>query len=265
MKSGDQILLEVFRHAVFSRPDLLPAFERVVLLARRKNQWNEVLKNDVSVEDRFTKIFKDDLWDGGESRSGPGSGLAYTSNLRSRLPALFDKYQVKSVFDAPCGDFHWMQHLLAKVNIDYIGGDIVRELIEKNQKKFGRTNINFVHVNIIANALPSADLMICRDCLFHFSYQDILKTLQNFVRSKIAFLLTTTHTTGLKNRDILTGDFRQINLFDFPFDFTPQPLERIDDWMKPEPERQMCLWTRAEVEMASERLAANLSTLPNTD
>jgi hypothetical protein len=161
MKNGDQILLEIFRHVVFSRPDLLPTFERMVFLARRKHQWSQVLSDDVPVKERFTKIYRDDLWDGGESRSGPGSGLAYTTNLRLKLPALFDKYQIKSVFDAPCGDFHWMQHVLAKSNIDYIGGDIVEELVERNQKQFGKKIVNFMHINVIEDPFPFADLRVC--------------------------------------------------------------------------------------------------------
>jgi hypothetical protein len=87
--------------------------------------------------------------------------------------------------------------------------------------------------------------------------------LKNFLASKIPYLLTTTYVAKEKNQDILTGAFRLMNLFEYPFEFSSNPLERIDDWRKPEPERQMCLWTRAEVEQAVTKFEANLSNHPD--
>jgi len=256
----ERTLLNVVQHIVVSQPQLLPSIERIVFLARRRGEWNKILKEEVPIEERFTKIYKENMWNGNESRSGFGSGLAYTENLRAKLPPLIAKYQVKSVFDAPCGDLHWMRYLLPTLTIDYVGGDIVKELIEENRKNFSNARTQFMHMNLLEDPFPAVDLMLCRDCLFHFSYGDIRKMLRNFVASNIPYLLTTTHVTGEKNRDIVTGAFRQINLFDYPFHFDANPLERIDDWMKPEPERQMCLWSRTEVERALLRLETNMAS-----
>jgi hypothetical protein len=65
--------------------------------------------------------------------------------------------------------------------------------------------------------------------------------------------LTTTHinSTGFENRDIETGSFRLMDLFKAPYSF-PAPLVVIDDWLPPEPERQMCLWRRDQVASALE-------------
>ena len=39
------------------------------------------------------------------------------------------------MLDIPCGDFYWMKEVDLK-DIEYIGADIVDELIKKNNDKF---------------------------------------------------------------------------------------------------------------------------------
>ena len=38
-----------------------------------------------------------------------------------------------------------------------------------------------------------------------------------------------------------------MDLFKAPYSFPSPPLLVIDDWLPPEPERQMCLWSREQV------------------
>jgi len=74
--------------------------------------------------------------------------------------------------------------------------------------------------------------MICRDCLFHFSYQDIFQFFKNFLSSKIDYLLLTSHLNDkpkFKNEDIVTGDFRFIDFFSKPFNFDKNYLFTFDD------------------------------------
>jgi hypothetical protein len=74
-----------------------------------------------------------------------------------------------------------------------------------------------------------------RDCLFHFSYNDINKFLKNINKIKYKYLLTTTHIVkkNFINRDIITGDFRIINLFSYPFNFNNQNIvDRVNDYPK---------------------------------
>ena len=80
---------------------------------------------------RFSKIYKKNLWGNSQSRSGDGSTLEYTENIRVELPRLFLKYDIRSVLDGPCGDFNWMS-LIAESNpsIFFIGVDIVPELVK---------------------------------------------------------------------------------------------------------------------------------------
>jgi hypothetical protein len=217
-----------------------------------KRFQSEVLSLQSS-EDRFTWIYENNFWSSSESRSGAGSTLKYTENLRKELPNLFRKYSIEKIFDAPSGDFNWMSHLLPTVKIEYIGGDIVKPLIENLNSKHKSTNISFVHFDLIKEIPPEVDLMICRDCLFHLSFQDTKSVLENFIKSKSTYLLTTTHKNLgnlFANRDISTGDFRCIDLFSAPYRFPADPLFVIEDWIAPDHERQMCLWSREQILLA---------------
>ena len=76
--------------------------------------------------------------------------------------------------------------------------------------------------------LPKADILFCRDCLVHLSNEDIAKSIQNIRQSDITYLLTTTFTQCDENHDIVTGDWRIINLEKPPFNF-PKPMSLINE------------------------------------
>jgi hypothetical protein len=205
-----------------------------------------------SIEKKFTWIYEHNHWKSGESVSGLGSTLEYTENLRKELPEFLSKFNIKKILDAPCGDFNWMRYLLPQIDVDYIGADVVKPLIDSLTAKYASAHISFMHLDLLKDKLPEADLMICRDCLFHLSYAEAKSALENFLASNIPYLLTTTHTSvnDFKNKDISTGDFRLMNLFKPPYNFPLPPIASIDDWRAPDPERQMCLWNRDQVEHA---------------
>ena len=206
------------------------------------------------IEEVFTDIYVNRRWDEpdkpNESVSGNGSTLDFTRNLRQELPKLFDMFAIRTVFDAPCGDLNWMSRVLAeRPDIIYTGGDIVEPLIDNLNKTYAdNANLTFAKIDIINDTLPDADLMICRDCLFHFSETDIKTFLNNFVNSNIAALLTTTDILPTSNRDIVTGDYRNLNLLAEPYNFTPNFIYEIDDWPYPTPAtRKMLMWSKEQI------------------
>jgi glycosyltransferase involved in cell wall biosynthesis len=200
-------------------------------------------------QDTFTRIYQNNQWGNSESRCGPGSTVSDAANLRQHLPALFEQFNITSVLDAPCGDFNWMRLVVEATAIRYVGADVVADIVSSN-RRFESDRVTFVSLDITTDTLPKADLMICRDCLFHLSYEATRAFLENFVRADISYLLTTTHKNPNRfvNRDIATGGFRPMDLFSSPYNLDPQPLMRIDDWLAPEPEREMCLWSRAQIQ-----------------
>ncbi len=114
------------------------------------------------------------------------------------------------------------------LDIDYIGGDIVDELIQDNQRRYGGDGRRFMHLDLLQDELPPVDLILCRDCLVHFSYQHIFRAIKNVKHSCSRYLLTTTFVGREANEDIPTGGWRPINLQRPPFCF-PVPLKLIDE------------------------------------
>jgi len=217
-------------------------------IKRERNFRKSILIQD-SLEKRFTEIHNANYWGSEESVSGKGSTILYTSNLRKNLPILFKYYNIEKVFDSPCGDYNWMNKVVSESSISYVGADIVVNLVDSLNKKYSNNRVSFYHMDITCSKFPDADLMICRDCLFHLSYDDIFKFIKNFIESNIPLLLTTTHinNTNFLNKNIVSGDARLIDLFSAPFGFPKDVLFRIDDWIFPEPQREMCLWTRDQL------------------
>lgn len=207
----------------------------------------------------FSEIYADNLWNDAESRSGPGSTMAYTAGIRVALERIVRDRSINVFLDAPCGDFHWMRAVLLPETARYIGGDIVPALVDDLRKRYGDTRHAFQVLDITRGPLPDADIWMCRDCFFHLSYADIARALVNFATANIPLLLLTSHIPPpdgrYTNHDIVTGDARPIDVCADPFGF-PQPVERFEDWIAPYSPREMGLWTREQVLPVAARLAA---------
>lgn len=175
----------------------------------------------------FSNIYESNYWEGTESKSGWGSSLVQTRRIREQLPALINELNIRSFLDVPCGDFNWMKEVNLRVE-EYIGADIVYSLVESDQRKYGSRTRRFVVLDVTRDKLPRVDLIFCRDCLVHFSYKDIRLALQRFHESTSIYLLTTTFTNRNKNEDIVTGEWRPLNLQIAPFNF-PRPSKLINE------------------------------------
>jgi SAM-dependent methyltransferase len=178
------------------------------------------------MEDIFSAIYQGNLWGSPESRSGPGSTLARAADFVPDLVTLLRGLDTRVLLDAPCGDFNWAG-LLAD-NVDrYIGVDVVGEIIARNRILAGSSTRTFVHGDLTRDPMPAADVILCRDCLVHFSFADIWRAVHNLRQSGGRYLLTTTFLEH-DNADIATGGWRPLNLERPPFCFPP-PLAMVDE------------------------------------
>ncbi len=202
------------------------------------------LKTPGPMEKTFTQVLRQYVQAGGESVSGPGSSLVHTMEIRERLPLLIEDIGVESLLDAPCGDFNWMQHVRLGIE-EYIGIDVIPNLIAQNQQRFGRPGRKFMTIDMTIHNLPRVDLILCRDGLVHFCYEDIFRALKTFKGSRSTYLLTTTFANCQVNRDINTGGWRPLNLQLYPFNF-PEPLRLINEKCKEDggryPDKSLGLW-----------------------
>lgn len=194
----------------------------------------------------FTKIYDRNEWKDADSLSGPGSNLEYTESIRDYLPQLISDLDTKSLLDVPCGDFYWMNHV--DLDITYIGGDIVKEIIESNNKLYKKDNRSFIVLDLIQDTLPKVDMILCRDCFVHFSYKHIFSSLENIKASNSKYLLATTFTEVKRNDDIPTGLWRPLNLQLPPFNF-PEPMELMNENWPTEDfqDKHLGLWRIEEI------------------
>lgn len=199
-----------------------------------------------SPEGRFAAIYKNNTWGDALSRSGSGSNLTETEVVRAMLPVIIEELKCQSILDIPCGDFFWMK--LVEVDIHYTGGDIVTDMVRRNHDLYGDTKRKFVKMNIVDGSLAKADLVLCRDCLVHLSFKDIFQALRNVKNSGSVYFLTTTFTGLERNANIITGDWRPINLQKAPFSF-PQPMKIINEKCPSEgfSDKSLGLWRVADI------------------
>ncbi len=187
-------------------------------------------------ENVFQTIYDQQLWGDHQTISGAGSTIEQTGPLIETLNKFIKEFEIQSILDLPCGDFNWMQQVDLS-STQYIGADIVKEIIANNRKRYEQDNVSFRQFNLLKDEIPDADLIINRDCFVHFAFSDIQKAIENIKRSGAHYFATTTFPEHTLNYDIATGDWRPINLQLAPFYF-PVPLAQLHERVAPGYEKE---------------------------
>lgn len=214
--------------------------------------------DQLTISERFELLHQLRVYHHPESWSGAASTLRETAVLRRALPSLVAELGIERLLDIPCGDFHWMQHV--QLTAEYIGADIVPEIVAFNRDRYGAPRRSFLMLDATADTLPTADLILCRDLLIHLSLADCWAALSRFVGSGSRYLLTNHFVERARNPEIVTGDFRPINLERPPFNFPP-PLriirEESDLGSGSFRDRSMALWRLSDL---AERIGQERAT-----
>jgi hypothetical protein len=200
----------------------------------------DILIGNLSMEDIFTDIYNQSSW-GTDHRNGPGSTMAMTHSIRMILKGIISKYQIKSIVDAGCGSYSWIDPVITP-DIEYIGIDIVKKQIEDNivaHLKSVRSdstqvqpnkNLRFQYGNLIdqfPQIARNKDLIVCKHLTQHLTSDSTLKILANFKTSGCKYLLITNYDVGYNSEDcqwkslqcpaLDAGACRQQNLVLFPY------------------------------------------------
>ena len=210
-------------------PFLLP----VALFANRiDTEFNKKL---------FTLAYQRSSWRSPESRSGVGATLHRTMLIRPFIGSLIKDLNIKTLLDAPCGDFNWMREVNLS-GVAYVGMDIVDELIAKNIEQHGTPHRRFIIYDIIHQPLPQVDLILCRDCTQHLPDNGVRALINNIKKSGSRYLLTSNYPHVEMNKDIediynaSRATFR--NLRKPPFNF-PEPIVLFPEGFE---NKTLCLW-----------------------
>ena len=194
----------------------------------RHQKYQKAISAD-SIEDRFTNIYNKNLWFANkQSKSGSGSRLEAKQYLSEFLLNFLIETKAKNLTDLGCGDFYWMKEV--PLPCRYIGLDVVAPIIEENQQKYADDRHQFYHYNAVEDPIPDeTDVILCREVLFHLSIEDGIKLIKNILESRVRYFLVTTSDTVQENKDIRTGQFRNINLQLTPYFFPPYVNKVNDD------------------------------------
>ncbi len=132
------------------------------------------------------------------------------------------------VVDVGCGDFavgRQYAHLCGA----YLGLDIVKPLVEHNQRHFGNDRVSFAHANASETALPECDFCIVRQVFQHLPNAAIEAALQNILPHCQYLILTEHQPTNadfVANREIPSaGNWVRVGL-NSGVDITQPPFSR---------------------------------------
>jgi SAM-dependent methyltransferase len=177
------------------------------------------------------KAFENHDWSGKRGkapRSGPGSTLAATERLRTALPQIFEQLKIRRFLDAPCGDWTWMQTVDLSQLETYHGVDISTSVIQDVSEKFTSDKVSFSVLDVCSDPLPAADLIMCRECLFHLKHEAKWAFFQNALAVDIAFIMFSIDHIRLNHDLLRNGGFRRFNPMMEPFNF-PLPLYYVHE------------------------------------
>lgn len=196
----------------------------------------------------FEDIYHHNGWGSAESVSGVGSEKTRTASYVARLSTEFDRLQIRSFIDAPCGDLNWIIPAIGARR--YIGGDIAPSLVAQLRQRYPDLELRVF--DICRDAFPDVDAWHCRDCLFHLPLASIRLALENFAGSSIPYAFMTTHRAIVHhtNLDVPNGGFRYLDLERAPIAL-PRPISYIKDYrLGLDFPRYVGVWTREQVRSA---------------
>ena len=136
----------------------------------------------------FQDIYRRNHWSGSVSPSGQGASPDQIREISRAYRRCF-AVGVDTLLDLPCGDYTWMR-LIDLPIASYIGADLLAELVQPLQTTYGDESHRFLALDLTQVRLPSADILLCRDCLVHLSLVDTGRALANVLASGIPYLLT---------------------------------------------------------------------------
>ena len=223
----NQSVREIIKHVMFRC-----GFGRLVDARRHALGQPTDQIYQTSVADVFSQVYAKRIWaQGGNDAilSGSGSTELATKELRAQLEAFLKEVGCQKFVDIGCGDFNWMRNVDG--DFEYLGIDVVPELIDAHRANYGSATRSFLCMDAIQSKLPSGDVALCREVIFHLSLRDGLQVLRNIKSAGFKYVLLTSDTRIWFNSDIRTGDFRRINLSKPPFSLVKSVRELRDDKM----------------------------------
>lgn len=164
-----------------------------------------------------------------ENHKPGASSVAGTQELRGRIVELFERHNIKSIFDAGCNDCNWMK--IVSLYVDYKGGDISLAMVADNWSR--NPELDIILHDVTTDPIPTVDLLFVRDVAIHLNDSDKLNVWRNWVNSDVPWILITHNKEIHYNKDAQyqPGQLlvEQANWELAPWNFPP-PLDFVDEY-----------------------------------
>ena len=183
------------------------------------------------MEKSFTEIYKTNLWgyDGNDlynGSSGPGSEIYYNVSYIEFVKKFILQNKLQSVIDLGCGSCKCLNSIYDNLNVQYVGYDCYKDIIEYNIKNNFNEKYNFIHLDIFKDKeqIISGDMCILKDILMHWKLVYICEFLEYLIESK-KFKYILIINCGYQNEDntdvLENGNWR-------PLSANYQPLKKYN-------------------------------------
>ena len=180
----------------------------------------------------FDRIYRDNVWGGAESPSGPGSGsIAFA--LVPEIAKLVSELGVKSVLDIGCGDGFWMPDLPG-----YVGIDVSEEALKLARHRHPERDYRLWAWGL----LPRCELVIVRCVIQHLPLGEGVSLVKRVWDSGARWLLATTYAIDARNEDVALGDGFWVDMLAPPFSFNPPERLIRDDGASSDHGGALGLW-----------------------
>lgn len=167
----------------------------------------------------FNYIYKYNLWGFG---SGTGSISFNNKKYINFLNIFINNKNINKIIDLGCGDWQLHKHIDFKKK-NYIGIDIVKNIIDINNKLYSNKNIKFQHKNFLDLDfnLPNGDLLILKDVLQHLSNININIILNKIEEKNYKYILIINDISKINFNyiNIANGMYKTIDISRSPYNY----------------------------------------------
>jgi len=191
-------------------------------------------------EEVFAEVYEKNKWGGTKGTFYSGDGSADEKIVSDYISMVSEKANSSGfsglIFvDLGCGDFQVGKQLLPLCST-YVGVDVVKALIRRNQEKYGNESTIFMQLDIVNDELPNGDICFIRQVLQHLSNQQIVTILNKLKKYKSVFITEhyPTDVDAIKpNIDIVHGRDNRVArqsgvyLSKPPFDIPSRTLREV--------------------------------------
>ena len=191
-----------------------------------------------NIKNNFNKIYNENLWTHKYSKSGYGSQGNFL-NFSVKIIKKNKYINNKSVCSIGCGDFNFGKKIY-KISKNYIGIDIVENLINYNKKKFSSKKVKFKCLDAVRDEIPRANVYIIRQVFQHLKNENIQKILLKIIKKNPSFIIVFEDVPKTKfkpNIDLPINGFLTrhyinsgIDLKEDPFNFN---FKKVGEYLDP--------------------------------